>query len=362
MKIAIIGEFNPFHKGHESFIKEIKNKYPESTVAVIMSGDFNQRGIPAVIDKWKRAEIALNSGCDLIVEMPIFYTLSPAKEFARGGVEAAISLGAEFLAFGSESGDIETLKKAAKKSLNFDENNKIFLKGKRAGKSYSETLIKILSEEFPEKIGSNDILGIEYIKSIEILSSSIKPLTIKRNEDFMSADEIRKNLKKDKLKEIEKFLPEYSLRILKSTEKYVFFEDFSPLILYLLTISSKPRLMEIHGANEEMINRLLKFRKKTGNLKEIIELTASKNFSQSKIRRFLISLMIGIKTSAIKKESPLRILAANSQGLSMIKDKNILKNLKTQKDFELNFKASNIYNLALKGEINKDFKTPPVIK
>lgn len=364
MKITIIGEFNPFHNGHHYLIEEIKKIYPSSSLSLIMSGDFNQRGIPAVIGKWKRAETALNSGCDLVCEMPVFYTLSPAKEFAAGSVDLAINLGTDILAFGSETGNTELLINTSEKSLNFNENHEIFLKGKRKGMSYSQTLIDILKEDFPnKKIGSNDILGMEYIKAIKKSSANIKPFAIKRlDENYLSAKALRDCLKKGQIDELEKYLPDFSFDIIKNTEKFVFFEDFSKIILYLLTISEKEYLMQIYGANEDMVNRLIKFRKISGDLEEIISLTSGKNFSESRVRRYLISLLIGMKSSEIKKESPIRILSANSKGLSMIKNKTIIKNFKSQNEFDLNLRATNIYNLALNSEINTDYKIPPVIK
>lgn len=347
--IAIIAEFNPFHKGHKALINKIRAIEKNSVIAVIMSGDFHQRGIPAIEDKWKRAEVALREGCDLVIELPVIYSLSSAREFASGGVMMANSIPCDMLAFGSELGDIEALKKASDFSLKYREDDKIFLEGKKRGSSYSKTLLSLIFEELNINLGSNDILGLEYLRAIKKNNYNITPLAIKREEGegYLSAKKIREELRKTSL------------------NQYVFFEDFQAEIFYLITIKTKSELLKIEGASEEFVNLIIKARRKETSLSGIIGSILNKNYSHSRIRRYLLNLLIDIKAKDkkdIKKEEPLRVLGANQRGLSILRDNKILKfKNHNSKTLDINRKASNIYHLKTDGKFNTDYSHPPII-
>lgn len=310
--IGIIAEFNPFHKGHSALIKKIREMQKESIIAVIMSGDFHQRGIPAIENKWQRTEVALNEGCDVVIELPVIYSLSPAREFAEGGLKIANSIPCDILCFGSELGDIEILNKASDISLNYREDDEIFLIEKQKGFNYSKTLLGLISKELNVSLGSNDILGLEYIRAIKKNNYNITPIAIKREEGegYLSAKKIRENLKNT------------------HPNNYIFFEDFEREIIYLLTIKTKEELLEIEGANEELVNLIIKARKKEKSLNNIINLVSNKNYSHSRIRRYLLNLIIDIKSNykreLKKEESQIRVLGANQRGLSVIDRKSVV--------------------------------------
>ena len=200
--VGIICEYNPFHKGHQYQIQQIKREIPNAAIVAIMSGNIVQRGGFAMLDKYERAKIALECGVNAVFEMPYPYCGSTAEIFARAGVEIAEGLGCDYLYFGTECGDIERLEKIAcaidsplleerlREELENKENGYIVAK-KRA--------LESMGVELPRS--SNDMLAIEYIRAIKNGQYSLKYRSVKRvgaeyNDthvcDIMSATAIRK--------------------------------------------------------------------------------------------------------------------------------------------------------------------------
>ncbi|MDD3173479.1 MAG: nucleotidyltransferase family protein, partial [Herbinix sp.] len=192
--VGLITEYNPFHNGHKYHIEEAKRLTGADFAVIVMSGDFVQRGTPAIIDKYTRAEMALRNGVDLVLELPVCYATGSADFFARGAVSLLDKLGiVDFLCFGSESGDIKLLREAAQFLLEtpeaFDDRLQAFLKD---GLTYPAARAKALKHtlEAKEEVNEqalvqvltdpNNILGIEYIKALLRFNSSIQPITIKR--------------------------------------------------------------------------------------------------------------------------------------------------------------------------------------
>ncbi|MFR6582592.1 MAG: nucleotidyltransferase family protein [Ruminococcus sp.] len=190
MKTAgIIAEYNPFHTGHEYQINYIKEKLRIDYVVIAMSGDFVQRGTPALFSKYVRAEMALRSGADLVLELPVSISSASAELFARGGVQLLDGLGVtDILCFGSECGDTDALMELAKilaeepeafrgRPSPESERRNDFSKGQKHGSLCSFSRIRKIPAIalFP-----NNILGIEYCKAILRENSSISPVSIKR--------------------------------------------------------------------------------------------------------------------------------------------------------------------------------------
>ena len=180
---GIISEYNPFHYGHAALIKKTRQNGATHIVAV-MSGNFVQRGEPAVLSKWARTRQALENGVDLVVELPLPWALSGAEKFALGGVSLLDAMGTDIISFGSETGDIKSLKKAADilQSRSFSEAIKKELKnGNTFAKARQNAVLSLFDSKTAELLSSpNNILGIEYIKSIDKLKSKIEPFTTKR--------------------------------------------------------------------------------------------------------------------------------------------------------------------------------------
>ena len=195
--VGLVVEYNPFHNGHLHHIQEIDKLFEDNIKIAVMSGDFVQRGEPSLLNKFEKTKVALSHGIDIVIELPAFYSCQSAEIFARGSVNILDKLSCSHIVFGSESNDLDKLKRIATISLTkeFELSLKEFL---AEGFSYPTAFSKAL---FDEKLGSNDILALEYLKAIKVLNSKIIPHSIKREkvgyyddekENFASASYIRK--------------------------------------------------------------------------------------------------------------------------------------------------------------------------
>lgn len=234
--VGLITEYNPFHNGHKYHLEASKEKASATHSIAVMSGNFLQRGEPALLDKWTRAKMAVDSGVDLVLELPTVFATQSAEYFAHGALSVLEDTNVvDSLCFGSELGDTELLKDIAdvlvdeplefknilKKHLNlglsFPKARSLALKAffEHAKYSHFEKIEKIV--ESP-----NNILGIEYMKSLIKLKSKITPLTIKRvysnyhdkdiNSSIASATSIREHYFKNKnIKELSSVVPPSTL-------------------------------------------------------------------------------------------------------------------------------------------------------
>lgn len=189
---AIIAEYNPFHKGHEYHIQKTKKETGADYIIIIMSGDYTQRGEPAVFSKHQRAKMALCGGADLCLELPAIYSCSSADYFARGAINILKNIGVtDILSFGSENGRLSVLKKCALILADEPEEYSCMLKkGLSEGKSYplarNNALKSILCEDGFSLCAPNDILSVEYLKYLYKSKSSIIPYTVKRQGNYHS--------------------------------------------------------------------------------------------------------------------------------------------------------------------------------
>ncbi|WP_044957240.1 nucleotidyltransferase [Butyrivibrio sp. LC3010] len=197
--VGIIAEFNPFHKGHEYLIRALKEQTGSDYAVIIMSGDFTQRGAPAIFDKYTRTKMALSCGADLILELPIYYSTSSAEFFAGGAISILDKLDCiDYLGFGSESGNIEALQKISTVLANEPSDFSAMIKENlKSGKNYAVARAAALSAYLGEDASflsePNDILGTEYIKALTIQKSSMVPFCIKREGASYSEDTISDN-------------------------------------------------------------------------------------------------------------------------------------------------------------------------
>ena len=165
--VGIIAEYNPFHNGHLYQIKKIKEKYPTATIIIAMSGNFTQRGTPAIIDKWERAKLAIENGADLVVEIPYAFVTQSADYYSYAGITLLENLKVDKLVFGSESNNIDDLKLIAKTQLENEDFDKLVKIYAKFGNNYPTSLSLALKDLTGKEITTpNDILGITYIKTI----------------------------------------------------------------------------------------------------------------------------------------------------------------------------------------------------
>lgn len=184
--VGLITEYNPLHNGHIYHLNEARSKANAETAVAVMSGNFVQRGEPAVIDKYSRSSAAVDSGVNLIAELPTFYALSSAEGFAAGAVLTLAALGVSSFVFGSECGDIDSLEKCAEIFIKEPADFQAELKNNLSmGYSYPKARHMALSTLYGNELSEiadspNNILGIEYIKAVKKYNLSIRPLTIRR--------------------------------------------------------------------------------------------------------------------------------------------------------------------------------------
>ena len=182
--IGIICEYNPFHNGHLYHLNKVKEMFPNQVITLILVGNFLNRGEISVVEKYDKTKLALDYGVDLVVELPTCFAIQAADIYAYGAITILDNLNCDYLVFGSESNDLKVLDKIAQFQLdNSIELNKFVKKGY----NYPTSLSLAIQENLSIKIDSpNDLLAVSYIKAIKKLDSKIKPVTIKRTNDYHS--------------------------------------------------------------------------------------------------------------------------------------------------------------------------------
>lgn len=342
---GIITEYNPFHKGHEYHLQKAKYDTDASGIVCVMSGNFMQRGIPGIVDKWKRTEMALRNGVDLVLELPLVYSVSSAEHFAFGSVSLLHSLGiVDYLYFGSEEGSIDTLEDIARTLVSEPYEYKNLLKTNlKLGLPFHTSRAKALNDYLNSNSvldvlsNSNNILGIEYIKALVALDSSIVPKTLKRegssyndanlNSFFSSATSIRKHLKENSLSELTSMLPKASYDILynlsSSNYPFIFEEDMFKYIKYKLFTNGES-LLKLPDISEGLENKILKEISTSSSLNELILNSKSKRYTYTRINRILAQSFLNLENfdlfSLSKTPVPYaRVLGFNSTGQNMLK-------------------------------------------
>lgn len=311
MKVTgIVCEYNPFHNGHIHHIKETKKISNPDVLVCVMSGNFVQRGEPAIINKWERAKIAVAHGCDIVFELPFIHTVQSANHFAKGSIDCLKLAQINQIVFGSESNNIETLTQLA--HIDCQAYPEYIKAGISSSKAY---------EQIYGKLNANDILGINYIK--ELKGTNIIPYTIQRtnnyheeelNTHFSSATAIRKAIK-----EGDDYTQETPLRNLSATFQL---ENYYPLIKALLLTMPSASLKQLFLMDEGIENNLIKNVKIANSFEEFISLCISKRYTRSRIQRTLIHLMMQTSKVSVDKLAPisyLRVLAYNEQGKQYLK-------------------------------------------
>ena len=316
--VGIIAEYNPLHNGHAYHIRKAKELTHADYCVVVMSGDFVQRGAPALVDKYLRAESALRNGADLVLELPVCYSISSAEHFARSAVALLDKLGVvDFLCFGSECGDIRLLTDFANALLNETPVFKETLdRALRTGHTYPQARNAALEASAPHLTSQiniltspNNILGIEYCKALLFWESAIVPYTIKRagssyhdnslNTGFCSALAIRESLRHAGPSEgLARQIPTASLPLLEDAYLKsfpVFADDFSLLMQYSLLTGGSPGFTDYPDIDRELSDRILKLLPKYRDFRSFCDLLKSKNRTYVRISRSLLHILLNIR-------------------------------------------------------------------
>lgn len=410
--LGIIAEYNPFHNGHLYHLKESKKATGAEYTVAIISGNFTQRGSTSIIDKWKKTEMALQNGVDLIIELPVLYSISSSENFAEGSIKILNSLGIiDFLSFGSETSNIKILNNFA--NILYDEPKeykKILSNYLDTGLSFPKARENALLEYIKnfEDVNTNfdnyqnilsspnNILGIEYLKALKKYKSSIKPVCIKRsiadynssdisiNTSIASATAIRELIKNKNFNTIKTVIPEKSYSILADCiNSGCIIPDlncFEKEIIYVLRKMSIKEIANLPDVSEGLEFLIKKAVNSCNTLTELLNTIKSKRYTITRLQRILLYALLDIskKNMKLSKEvdSPyIRVLGFNDNGkklISKIMDKNpnqpLITSVKKFVDNNSNTSlqtmlnkdifATNVYSLGFKNNsfANLDFK------
>lgn len=380
--VGLVTEYNPFHNGHLYHLQASKEATGADVAVAVMSGHFLQRGEPAILDKWTRAKAAVEAGVDLVIEIPTLYACASAEFFAFGSVALLNSLGiVDSICFGSEDGHIDKIDAIAEKLLSPDQAFTDRLQEALSqGHSFPKARSIALAEDFDFK--ANNILGIEYLKALKVLKSSMKAFTIKRiqaaylSEDLKgtiaSATAIRKHA--GKLEEIQAFVPEATFEAMH--KEHTFKENMLHILLYKIRTSSLEELRNIHDVKEGLEHKIKKAAESARDYDSLMAACLSKRFTKTRLQRIFVKILLNIKQDAFDNQMPryARILAFNDKGKALLKKMKKTSNIplvnninKTRLDdkakvmLDLDITASNIYNL-LNSKLSggDDYTTMPI--
>lgn len=337
--IGIVGEYNPFHYGHKHHIAETKRLLGEDCpVVCAMSGDFIQRGEAAVYSKFARAEAAVRSGVDLVLELPPAWALSSAEGFARGAVGLLGSIGVvTHLSFGSECGEVEPLETLAEILLDplIGADIRRELEAQE-GIPFAAARQRAVAKRAGELSGQletpNNILAVEYIKAVYEQGLSIKPVTVQRfgsghdkisESGHKSAAEIRRALANGA--DISASVPGSAYEIYRREDKLgrgpVLMENLESAMISRLRMLPNSAFAALPDAGEGLNNRLARAAREESGLDAVIAAAKSKRYALSRIRRMVMCAVLGISADMSRETPPYaRVLAANARGCALLRD------------------------------------------
>lgn len=316
--IGIVVEYNPFHNGHAHHLHEAKQKGNPDCVIAVMSGNFVQRGEPAILDKWTRARLAVENGIDLVIELPYVYSIQSADLFALGSIDILNKLYCDELYFGSEKNDIDEIYTI----VNLMNTSEFQLKIKEyidEGNNYPSASGKAVKDITGLNFTSNDNLGIQYIKAIQTLNANIKPYTIQRvHSDYLDKEATHESIASAtairSMENATDFVPLNTYEALQG-KKYTW-EDYYHLLQYRVISSN---LENIHGISEGVENRILSLIDEP-DFETYLTKLYTRRYPQNRLRRMLTNILCNITKDDInsldleKGVDYIRVLAMNEKG------------------------------------------------
>ncbi len=345
--LGIIGEYNPFHNGHLYHIAQSKQETGAQYVVCVISGSFVQRGDTSIVNKWAKAKMALTNGADLVIELPTIYSISSAENFAEGAIKILNSLKiVDTISFGMEADDVAILNNIANVLYTEPKEYTTMLvhelqKGNSFPKARENALMMYLNDikKYANVLsGSNNILGIEYLKALKRTKSHIMPVGIKRQkvlyndeymvDEFASATAIRKMLKTRQFDDMRRAMPRSSYRILgeelKQGHYVIDLSKFEKEIIYTLRKMSQEEISNLPDVSEGLDVSIKNAANSCNTLEELINIVKSKRFTQTRIQRILLYALLGIdkkQMATAKKIDPYaRVLGFNENGKKLISE------------------------------------------
>ena len=379
--LGIIAEYNPFHNGHMYHLQKAKEQSGAQYCICVMSGNFVQRGNTSIVNKWKKAEMALLNGVDLVIELPTIYSVASAEGFSLGAIKLLNNLKiVDAISFGTETSDFAALNNIS--SIVNEEPmkyksilNSELKKGLSFPKARENALMLYLNDNkrYDNILNtSNNILAIEYLKALKKIKSTIQPIPVKREkvyyndnvivDEFASATAIRKLLKNEEFSEIRKVVPKSTYQILeKETELGNVVLDLSRYekeIIYNLRRMTVSEIAELPDVNEGLEHSLKNAANYSNDITNLINIVKTKRYTVTRIQRILICALLGITKRDVgmaKKTEPyIRVLGFNEKGKELISRINkqnpkatVITSVKKFQDKNNNNKNSKIYKRLL---------------
>lgn len=357
--LGIIVEYNPFHNGHLHHLKEAKKATGADYVVAVMSGNFLQRGLPACLDKFTRAKLALLHGVDIVIELPVLFATSAANTFAHGAVSLLNDFGATHICFGAETPDINMLRTVAKENSAVSERVQ---QGLATGMSYPRALDCAIDNQV---FTPNNILGIEYLRAIDALGSNIQPIAIQRNTTLKSATSINQQIISSSLHEVCDNVPTATLQELQKVAP-ISLDNFSHIFQYKVA-KEKKELAKYLDVDEGLENRIISKTAEAYNLTELLALIKTKRYTMTKLQRMATHILLDItKEDMLKIPTPpyVKILGMRREAqhlLNSVKAVPLIVNIKSDMTklsttgYDLLQKeifATDLYHLGIHGHKN----------
>ncbi|CCZ89005.1 uPF0348 protein FSAG_00712 [Coprobacillus sp. CAG:605] len=358
--IGLVAEYNPLHNGHIYQIKKIKEMFPDSVIVLVLNGYFLERGEISFLSKEDKVRYALDNGIDIVLELPVVFGCQAADVFSYQSIYLLNKLNIDTLVFGSESGDIKTIRKIG--VMQQDSGyNKLVKDYLNKGLNYPTAMARALDIDF--EFNPNDLLGISYLKAIDKINPRIKAVTIKRtssyhdlesNSNIISASNIRNKFLNNV--DVSPYTPYFARMINPNMNEY-----FKLLKSKILTDTKLDSYLDV---TEGLDYRLKKVIRECNSLDELINKLKSKRYTYNKISRTLVHILLGITPEVNKYDSYLKVLGFSKEGSNYLKkldiDFNLYKHHSLYK-YELN--SSMIYDLINNTDTySYESKNKPVIK
>lgn len=398
---GVVVEYNPFHNGHKLHIEQARASTGADLIIAVMSGNFLQRGEPALVSKWTRTKMAILAGVDIVVELPYVFATQHAEVFAHGAISILNEVGVKSVCFGSESGEIDQFTKLVtfinKQKDSYDSYiQEALKKGYSYPKSLALAFNKINNEnEYLDLSLPNNILGYHYVKAIIENNIKMKPYTIKRtkaqyhdrnicDEAIASATSIREALlkKNEDLCTIKHVVPETTYNELVSyMNNYTQFQHWErlfPYLKYKVLTTNETALKQIYEAEEGLENRLYNIIKDSDSFQQLMEKLKTKRYTWTRLQRFCLHTLTNTLKDemSITKETPpyIRILGMNKNGRQYLNSYKkrlnvpLISNISKLKHpfLDVELRAAACYSLSYPAEVQKrllkeEYAQPPII-
>ncbi|KAB2337400.1 nucleotidyltransferase [Cytobacillus depressus] len=399
--VGVIVEYNPFHNGHAFHLEQAKILADAEVVIAVMSGNFLQRGEPALVSKWKRTEMALKAGADIVFELPYAFATQQATTFASGAVSILEAARCRFLCFGSESGSIDSFKR----TLAFLNNNNELYQNRvkyyiDLGNSYPKASSLAYTDLSPDEqlldlTKPNNILGYQYVKAVKRQNASMKLLTVSRknadyhdphfsSETIASATSIRKALfaEKEKITSVQQYMPKTSYQaLLEYKAEFGLFHDWEnywPYLKYRIIQSNPEELRNMYEIEEGLENRILASALVSNDFNQFMNKIKTKRYTWTRLQRACVHILTNTKKAEMDAQMTqaayLRLLGMTMKGRQYLNkyksslELPLISKLPSEphSQLSLDIKASRIYAIGTNKDsqqrlLEMEFKQPPII-